>query len=312
MSFVGTVLVAFGSLLLLAIDVNTPTWYFFVPVMVMGVGNGLFFAPNNSLIMSSVPPERASMASGMIGTLRQAGYAMGFAIIASLVTAVQDNYEASLTYFSIGVLDPDAARTAAELFDNGSIWSPEILVYIFRITVVICTAVLIWPLVTTIPKLALRAGHLVVSSSSSVVAAVIGTVLFIGMSELTPAGASIETARSLWRTYDAVEAFGWASRSVTVERAAYTGDIDPLTAYIDNCSACHGDGAAGIEDLGVALTDNPFVTGLSDDALKQFLITGRMEDSPDSKMGLMMPSFDYLEDEELDAIVAYLRQINRP
>ncbi len=35
---------------------------------------------------------RAGMASGLIGTMRQSGYAVGFAITASLFAAMQDGF----------------------------------------------------------------------------------------------------------------------------------------------------------------------------------------------------------------------------
>jgi len=310
-SFVGTILVAVGYLGLLFINVNSEPLTLYVPMIIMGFGSGLFFAPNNSLIMGSVPPERASMASGMIGTLRQAGYGLGFAIIASLFTAIQDVYEANLTYFSLNILDVETAHVVSELFDGGGIWSPEIIIYIFRITVIISTAVLLWPLITSIPRFTMKRLHHLGTSAAAIGAAVFGTLLYIGSSDLTPSGATGETARSQWRTYEPVRAFGMQSRSVEIATLAMS-EVDGSTVFMDNCGFCHGGDARGIDQLGVDLVGNSFIADLTDGALKDFIMAGRPEDAPDNITGNMMPAIDYLEDDEYTALMAYLRQINDP
>lgn len=77
--------------------------------------------------------------------------------------------------------------------------------------------------------------------------------------------------------------------------------------YADFCASCHGPDGAGLKDLGENLLGNAFVRAKSDAELKDFLMTGRHPGSPDSKMDLLMPAFDYLSDAELAAAVAYLR-----
>jgi EmrB/QacA subfamily drug resistance transporter len=45
-----------------------------------GLGLGLFMAPNNSAVMSSVPPQRRGVASGLLATVRYMGQSLGVAI----------------------------------------------------------------------------------------------------------------------------------------------------------------------------------------------------------------------------------------
>ncbi|HEY9247037.1 MAG TPA: MFS transporter, partial [Candidatus Methanoperedens sp.] len=47
---------------------------------VFGLGTGLFQAPNNSIIMSSLPKERLGIAAGTLGTMRNLGMVIGVAI----------------------------------------------------------------------------------------------------------------------------------------------------------------------------------------------------------------------------------------
>ncbi|MCL5990318.1 MAG: MFS transporter [Candidatus Thermoplasmatota archaeon] len=65
--------------------------YFAIALFVMGIGNGMFVAPNTALIMNSVPVQSRGAASGMLSTLRNAGMTAStgifFAIILSSLQA---------------------------------------------------------------------------------------------------------------------------------------------------------------------------------------------------------------------------------
>lgn len=56
-------------------------------VVVMGAGMGLVMAPASEVIMTSVPPERAGLASAVNDTVREVGGSLGVAIIGSVVSA---------------------------------------------------------------------------------------------------------------------------------------------------------------------------------------------------------------------------------
>jgi hypothetical protein len=56
-------------------------------IFVLGCGSGLFASPNTSSIMSSVPPERRGVASGMRATVKNGGMLVSIGVFFSLVTA---------------------------------------------------------------------------------------------------------------------------------------------------------------------------------------------------------------------------------
>ncbi len=313
MALIGTALTAAGYLGMLVFDVDSSVAILYIPMVIMGIGNAFFFAPNNGLIMTSVPPEQSSMASGMIGTLRQTGYAFGFAVIASLYTAIQDVYEASITYFSIDILEPETADVVSTLFDNGSILSPEITVYVFQITVIICTAILICPLIASIPNIKLKGYHYGFISAAALGIAALGTAFFMATSDLTPSEGStgIKVSTTIHERKP-IEAFGMTSRSVTLREPSVseTNSFDGETVFFENCSACHGEDAMGIDDFGVQLHDSAFITAVTDDELINFIKQGRDETHDNNTTGLIMPPIDYLEDGEYKALITYLRTLD--
>ena len=78
------------------------------------------------------------------------------------------------------------------------------------------------------------------------------------------------------------------------------------------CTACHGQSAEGVPNLGPALVENAFVAGLSDDDLLAFLLAGRPADHPDNESGVTMPAKGgnvSLTDQDLRDIIAFLREL---
>ncbi len=72
-------------LLALAGSQGAPGWVFLVvPMVVCGVGFGLFNSPNNRTIMASAPRSRSGGASGMQATSRLLGQTIGSALVAML------------------------------------------------------------------------------------------------------------------------------------------------------------------------------------------------------------------------------------
>ena len=138
----GAVLTALGYVALLPISADHGQLALMPAMLLLGVGSALFFAPNNALMMGNVPPRALVTAAGLIGVLRQSGYAAGFAMIASLVTAIQDNIEEIWTAASTAHLDAATAAGLADLFEGGGIWSPEILLFAMRVGVLIAVAIL--------------------------------------------------------------------------------------------------------------------------------------------------------------------------
>lgn len=82
--------------LMLAPD-HPPLVWFVISLSICGIGFALFQSPNNRAIMSVTPRERSGAASGVLGTARQLGQAMGSAIAAfTLSRGVADGWTLAL------------------------------------------------------------------------------------------------------------------------------------------------------------------------------------------------------------------------
>jgi MFS family permease len=76
-----------GFLLLTLLPGDFNRWAFFAILLVMGIGQGLFAAPNTTSIMNSVAAEERGVASGMRGTFQNAGQMVSIAFFFSILTA---------------------------------------------------------------------------------------------------------------------------------------------------------------------------------------------------------------------------------
>jgi EmrB/QacA subfamily drug resistance transporter len=73
-------------LLLLTIDgVDLTNWMLLLPLLVAGLGNGLFIAPNAQFIVATVDRSEAGGASGVIGVMQRIGSAVGIAVVGSVL-----------------------------------------------------------------------------------------------------------------------------------------------------------------------------------------------------------------------------------
>ena len=84
---VGLLLVAVSFVGLLLIPVNFDYGEFAALTGLSGIGSGLFSAPNRTAIMNSVPANQRGSASGMAGTLLNAGSSLSIGIFFSLMIA---------------------------------------------------------------------------------------------------------------------------------------------------------------------------------------------------------------------------------
>lgn len=73
--------------------------------------------------------------------------------------------------------------------------------------------------------------------------------------------------------------------------------LDGVRLYAQNCAACHGEGGRG--GIGVPLALPSFQATVSDNYLRKTIRMGRP--------GRVMPAFSTLRDDEVDALVKYLR-----
>jgi EmrB/QacA subfamily drug resistance transporter len=60
------------------------SWMLLVPLLIGGVGNGLFIAPNAQFIVATVDRTEAGAASGVIGVMQRIGSAVGIAVVGSV------------------------------------------------------------------------------------------------------------------------------------------------------------------------------------------------------------------------------------
>jgi disulfide bond formation protein DsbB len=84
--------------------------------------------------------------------------------------------------------------------------------------------------------------------------------------------------------------------------------------FLSNCSTCHGPAGEGITALGKPLTTSDFIDNMSDADLLAFIKSGRLVDDPLNTTGIAMPpkgGNPALTDEQLQAIIAYIRSIHR-
>ncbi|MCC7488380.1 MAG: MFS transporter [Gammaproteobacteria bacterium] len=306
MSSTGALVRGAGYLMLLAVTVDSDVAGLLPALIVIGIGTGLFFSPNNALLMAHAPPERAGMVSGLFGTLRQSGYALGFALIASLFAVIQKNFELDWVYTSLDQLPAASAASLAAIFQAGGIWSPELLIFILRVAVLACTAILALSLLNSLPRLQLSwrrqfGAAALLAALASGGSFALGTLMPVGMTVATTAAGD-----GAGEPPPAVAPFGMAQRAaVAVAEPQAAPAAGPFAQY---CSACHGAGAEGVPGLGVNLHQSAFVRGQDLDGLKRFLRAGRDPSSPENRTGRAMPAFGWLPDATLDELARYLRE----
>lgn len=84
--------------------------------------------------------------------------------------------------------------------------------------------------------------------------------------------------------------------------------------YIVSCAACHGEGAEGIDQLGLPLSTSGFVLGKTDKELVTFIKMGRSPWDPANTTGIDMPpkgGNPAITDDQLQQIVDYLRAVQK-
>ena len=67
-------------------DPTGPTqWDLLLPLLIAGLGNGVFIAPNARFIIATVDQSDAGAASGVVATMQRVGSAIGIAVISSVL-----------------------------------------------------------------------------------------------------------------------------------------------------------------------------------------------------------------------------------
>lgn len=84
---------------------------------------------------------------------------------------------------------------------------------------------------------------------------------------------------------------------------------DPASLFANNCAVCHGPAGAGVEDQGPPLLKDAYlVDALSDKAIATAVRHGV---ASSEERWAPMPSFPRFDDDELDAVVGYVRELQR-
>ncbi len=86
-STVGMLVQCIGFLGLTFLPANFPYPVFALLIFLLGCGSGLFASPNTSSVMSSVPPERRGVSSGMRATFQNSAALVSIGLFFSIVTA---------------------------------------------------------------------------------------------------------------------------------------------------------------------------------------------------------------------------------
>lgn len=115
----GFLISAVGALLLLSMSPETSIWLMALPMLLIGIGNGIPWGLMDALSVSVVPKERAGMAAGIFTTMRVAGEAIA---IAAIGAALMGFTIARLTVRSTeqAIQLPDTAAALASGIGSGS------------------------------------------------------------------------------------------------------------------------------------------------------------------------------------------------
>jgi EmrB/QacA subfamily drug resistance transporter len=130
----GLVLGMVGMLYLTGIGTDSSYWtHVFPPLLIMGAGFGLIFAPAIATATLGVEPSDAGVASAMVNTMQQIGGSIGTALLSTLA--------ASATTSALQGKQPTPdliAQAAVHGYTTAFYWSAAI----FAVAAVVCTALL--------------------------------------------------------------------------------------------------------------------------------------------------------------------------
>jgi EmrB/QacA subfamily drug resistance transporter len=84
----GMAVMIVGALLVSAASASTAVWDVVWRITILGVGLGIYTAPTENLLMSSVPVERRGVAAGLVGLFRFSASSIGVAIAGAIYVTV--------------------------------------------------------------------------------------------------------------------------------------------------------------------------------------------------------------------------------
>ncbi|WP_318767239.1 MFS transporter [Lactiplantibacillus carotarum] len=87
LTFIGLVLISISQVGYMLAGLATPLWIFMGFVGLVGFGNGIFMAPNNSIVMSAVPVKDLGVAGGINALARELGMIIGISAATTVLYA---------------------------------------------------------------------------------------------------------------------------------------------------------------------------------------------------------------------------------
>ena len=141
----GMLLTVLGFLLLVMLPADFTYISFLIILVILGLGMGMFAAPNTTAIMNAVPPEHRGVSSGMRATIQNSGMLLSMALFFSIVIAGLAHNLPPVLYHGlvaagipsavaarVSELPPTGALFAAFLGYNpmGSLIPPEVLAHL--------------------------------------------------------------------------------------------------------------------------------------------------------------------------------------
>lgn len=85
LTFIGLIVFTIAQLLFIFIDQNTKIYHLIMITVIMGIGIALFQSPNNSIIMSSVKPNKLGVAGSLNSLARNLGMIIGIALSTTIL-----------------------------------------------------------------------------------------------------------------------------------------------------------------------------------------------------------------------------------
>lgn len=85
LTFIGLIIILFAQLGYIVTNVATPLWLFMFFIGLNGLGNGIFQAPNNALVMGSVEPKELGVAGGINALARELGMVVGISFATTVL-----------------------------------------------------------------------------------------------------------------------------------------------------------------------------------------------------------------------------------
>ena len=128
----GLILVCTGMLLFTTVDVGTEYFRIALTFFILGLGMGLTMAPSTTMVMDSIPEDKAGVGSATNDASREIGGALGIAIGGSVLNEIYQNDlvipEGLETYSPIATESfPAAMRIGGQLLGEGNMLGSELI-----------------------------------------------------------------------------------------------------------------------------------------------------------------------------------------